>query len=156
MCLWMFRWHKGAMALSGSVWCCWVNNFPGTLLGWPAGVICGLVNVRVFHKISLWLGCRDSPICVFLNVFHICCSKIGKGSMSRAEQVTVAGACQHWRLPCHSENSETDPHLCLQNVAVPQQALLTASEQRSVSSKSSKNCLLSLKPGPLQRELLSN
>lgn len=72
--------------------------------------------------------------------------------MSCAQQVIVAGACQHWPL-CHRGE---DPPQCLQNAAAPQQTFLTASKLCSVSSKTSKNCLLGLKPGPLQRKLLPN
>jgi len=130
--------------------------FSWHLLGWPAGITCVLANVQIFRKISFYLGGRDSPTCVFSNAFHIHCSNIGEGVMSCAKQVTSAGMCQPWLLPCHGVELETDLPPWLQNIAAPQQAFLTASNQCSVSSKSSKNCFLGLKPGPLQRKLLSN
>lgn len=44
-----------------------------------------------FQKSGFSLEVEILQFVCFLNAFHICCSETGKGLMSRAEQVAIAG-----------------------------------------------------------------
>lgn len=92
------------MTLNRSIWCYQMKYFPGTcsISQWVLYV--PWQTWKYFYKISLYFRGSRSPICMLLNAFHICCSETEKDLMSRAEQVHVAGACQHWLPPCHSKD----------------------------------------------------
>lgn len=122
------------MALSGSMWCYKVKYFPGTCC----------VGQRVLY--ASWQTCEcfaKSHFSLEVTVLLFACywmpsmSAVVKqqGLMSRAEQVTVTGVCQHWPMPCHGEHPRhTHLHVCKSFLHLRKQSWLHRSSVLSQAS----------------------